>query len=94
MDNRRRYYKLIENYINKKNKSNFEEFYGAGSHFSIKSITFGITNQTILIDCVITLGDVINEDVLNDSMIQALIVEIVTFIYPKLKIQIVVGWDS
>jgi hypothetical protein len=93
MDNRRKIYRIIERHVNKKNKESLESFYGKNTKIKVKHINFGITSKSVIIDCVVKLGDEISEEILISDMVDALVKEIAFFIYPDLKIYIQVTWD-
>ena len=93
MDHRRRIYKLIEHYLNVFKKDAIEEFYGPNTYIKISSITFGIGSKSIIIECSIILGDIINESVLDPDMAITLINDSMVYFYPDLLVRVIVSWE-
>ena len=54
-------------------KNEIEVMYGAGTHVKIHSISFSITNNIIVIEAIIVLGEEINESVIDRTLIDYLI---------------------
>jgi hypothetical protein len=93
MDNRRKIYRIIERHVNKKRKESLESFYGINTKIKVNHINFGITSKSVIIDCIVNLGDEISEEILIPDMVDALVKEIVFIIYSDLKIYVQVSWD-
>jgi hypothetical protein len=93
MDNKRRLYRLIEKYLNDVKKDAVELFYGEGSTIKIHTINFGITNNTILIEGIVILGNSINENVVDNSLAEVLIRESMVYFFPEHQIKTYIRFD-
>jgi hypothetical protein len=90
---KQRYINIIEKYINVVKKDYVELMYGEGVVIKINNINPSPTSNSILIEAVIILGNVINEEVLDRSMVDYLVNDIVTLIFPEASIKCMVRWD-
>ena len=94
MDNKRRFYRLIENYINEFKGDIVESIYGTGTKIKIHTVTFGNSDNSVLIEIIVVLGDTINEDVLDTSLAEILIQEALVYFFPEKIIKTLIRWDS
>jgi hypothetical protein len=94
MDNKRRIYRIIETYLNKIKKDVVEEFYGKNSRIKITNITFTVKNNSIVIESTVILGDIITEEILDTSLAEILIQDIIQYIHPNSNVRITISWDS
>ena len=67
MDNKRRLYRLIEAYLNGFKGDLVESIYGNKSRIKVHTVTFGVSDNSVLVELVVILGDVINEETLDTS---------------------------
>ena len=93
MDNKRRFYRLMEKYINGIKKDAVEGFYGKGSTIKIHNVTFTQKSKSAVIEAVIVLGDVITESQMNEKMATALISDAMTYFFPELSNHLIIRWD-
>jgi hypothetical protein len=93
MDNKRRLYRLIEKYLNDYRGDVVREIYGDGSSIKIHTITFGITNNTVLIEAIVMLGNVITEDVMDASLAETLIRDSMVYFFPEQQIKTYIRFD-
>ncbi len=93
MDNKRRLYRLIERYINDFKKDAVEEIYGKNSSIKIHTITFGVTNNVILIEAIVILGETINEEVMLNSLAEILIQDSMLYFFPEHQIKTYIRFD-
>ena len=93
MDNKRRLYRLIEVYLNESKGDLVESIYGKKSKIKVHTITFGISDNSLLIELVIILGDVINEDTLDTSLAEILIQEAIVYFFPEKTIKTLIRWN-
>ena len=93
MDNKRRLYRLIENYINDFKGDSVKLFYGEGSYIKIHNINFGISDNSVMIEVIVLLGGVINEDILDTSMAEVLVSDCLVYFFPDQKLKLMVRWD-
>jgi hypothetical protein len=94
MDKMKRFYRLIELYLNDSNRESIEGFYGKGTVVKIKSISYSKKINIALVDAVIVLGELINEEVLETAPIELLIKESVKFFYPEYNVNTLISWDA
>ena len=93
MDNKRRLYRLIERYINDFKKEAVEKIYGKNSSIKIHTIIFGITNNEILVEAIVILGDTINEEVMLNALAEILIQDSMIYFFPEHQIKTYVRYD-
>jgi hypothetical protein len=93
MDNKRRFYRLIEKYINDDKKDVVESFYGKGSTIKIHNVSFAQQSRSAVIEFVIVLGDVITESQMDEKMGITLISNAMTYFYPELSTHFICRWD-
>jgi hypothetical protein len=89
MDNKRRIYRLIEVYLNEFKGEMVESIYGNRSRIKVHTVTFGVSDNSVLIELVVVLGDTINEDTLAEILIQ----EALVYFFPEKKIKTLIRWD-
>ena len=93
MDNKRRLYRLLEVYLNGFKSDLVESIYGKTSYIKVHTVTFGISDNSVLVELVVILGDVINEEVLDTSLAEVLITDALIYFWPEKKISTLVRWD-
>ena len=93
MDNKRRIYRLIEAYLNEFKGELVESIYGNRSRIKVHTVTFGVSDNSVLIELVVVLGDTINEDTLDSSLAEILIQEALVYFFPEKKIKTLIRWD-
>ena len=93
MDNKRRLYRLLEEYLNGFKGDLVEQIYGKKSKIKIHNVTFGITENSVIVEMIVILGDTINEDTLDTSLAEILIQEALVYFWPEKKISTMVRWD-
>jgi hypothetical protein len=70
-----------------------ESIYGKTSYIKVHTVTFGISDNSVLVELVVILGDVINEEVLDTSLAEVLIKDALIYFWPEKKISTLVRWD-
>ena len=93
MDNKRRLYRLIESYLNEFKGNDVELIYGKGSSIKVHTVTFGISDNSVLVELVVILGDVINEETLDTSLAEILIQEALVYFFAEKTIKTIIRWD-
>lgn len=93
MDNKRRLYRLLEVYLNGFKGDLVESIYGKKSLIKVHTVTFGISDNSVLVELVVVLGDVINEETLDTSLAEVLIQDALIYFWPEKKIRTLVRWD-
>ncbi len=67
--------------------------YGKGTKIKVRNINPSISNNSITVEVIIILGDVINEEVLDSSLTPYLIQDILELIFPDVITKTIVSWD-
>ena len=93
MDNKRRIYRLIEAYLNEFKGELVESIYGNKSRIKVHTVTFGVSDNSVLIELIVVLGDTINEDTLDSSLAEILIQEALVYFFPEKTIKTLIRWD-
>ena len=93
MDLKNRYIRIIEKYLNVIKKDDVELMYGKGTKIKVRNINPSISNNSITVEVIIILGDVINEEVLDSSLTPYLIQDILELIFPDVITKTIVSWD-
>lgn len=94
-NNIKRFSRLIEKYVNEYKKQEIEEFYGPKTNVKVHTINYSTYPKlTIIIECIVVLGDVINEDTLDRRMIDYLIKDACEVFFPDCgSIKTMIRWD-
>jgi hypothetical protein len=93
MDNKRRLYRLIEKYINDFKGDAVESIYGKGSSIKVHTVTFGISDNSVLVEVIVLLGEKINEYILDTSLAEILIRDALVYFFPEQQIKTLIRWD-
>jgi hypothetical protein len=93
VDLKNRYIRIIEKYLNVIKKDDVELMYGKGTKIKVRNINPSISNNSITVEVIIILGDVINEEVLDSSLTPYLIQDILELIFPDVITKTIVSWD-
>ncbi len=93
MDNKRRLYRLIEKYINDFKGDAVESIYGKGSSIKVHTVTFGISDNSVLVEVIVLLGETINEEILDTSLAEILIQDALVYFFPEQQIKTLIRWD-
>lgn len=93
MNRKERLFRLIEVYLNEFRGSSVEEFYGKNTKIKIHNITHSITTNSLLIEAVIYLGDVITEEIMDIILADILIQDALVYFYPECSIKTMIRWD-
>jgi hypothetical protein len=85
---------MMEKYLNVIKKNEIEVMYGAGTHEKIHSISFSNTNNIIVVEAIIVLGNEINEGVMDRTLIDYLIQDLIPYFFSDVKsTNVLVRWD-
>ena len=93
MDNKRRLFRLIEVYLNGFKGDLVESIYGNRSIIKVHTVTFGVLDNSVLVELVVILGDVINEEILDTSLTEILIQDALVYFFPEKNIKTIIRWD-
>jgi hypothetical protein len=94
MNSKKRIIRLIEHYINDFKGDAVQEVYGSGTKVRIHNMTFAYSTDSVLLEVVIVLGDVINEDVLDRTLVDILVQDALVLFFPDHSVKTIVSWDS
>ena len=70
-----------------------EEFYGKGTKIKIRSLSYSLKSNILLVDAVVVLGEIITEEVLETTLAEVLILDSMKFFYPDYKVNTMVKCD-
>jgi hypothetical protein len=85
---------MMEKYLNVVKKNEIEIMYGEGTHIKIHSVSFSSTNNIIVIEAIIVLGKEINEGVMDRTLIDYLIQDLIPYFFSDVKsTNVLVRWD-
>jgi hypothetical protein len=93
LDKKRRFFRLIETYINDFRKESIEEMYGVGTKIKIHSMSESVSQKSLLFEVVIVLGNTISEEVLDRKLADILVQDALTYFFPDQSIKTYVRWD-
>ncbi len=93
LDKKRRFFRLIETYINDFRKDSIEEMYGVGTKIKIHSMSESVSQNAILFEVVIVLGNTISEEVMDRKLADILVQDALTYFFPNQSIKTYVRWD-
>jgi len=79
---------LVENY-----QDTIDSYYGIGTKIKVKNLSYSLSNNLILVEVKIELGEVISEEVMENEMCDLLIRETIEPIYPEQHIKVMISWD-
>ena len=85
LDKKRKFFRLLELYINESQKESVESMYGKNSKIKIHNWTYTVKGDKILFELVIILGDVINESVMDTGMAEILLKDALVYFYPEIE---------
>lgn len=93
-DKKRRFYRLLESYINDYRKDAMETMYGEGSKIKIHSWDHNVKGDSFIFELIVILGETINESVVDKTMAELLLKDSLVYFFPEVtKIRCVVRFD-
>lgn len=84
---------MMNKYLEESCQDRVESFYGIGSKIRVKNLSFSLSNNLILVESKIILGNVISEEVMENVMCDLLIRESIEPIFPEQHIKVMISWD-
>jgi transcriptional regulator CtsR len=93
MDEKKRFIRLLELYINGHRGYAIEQMYGKGTTIRIHNVIFSPTQKSVVVEAVIILGDVITEDVLDRELADVLIQDAIPLFFSDYSVKTMVRWD-
>ena len=94
LDKKRRLYRLIENYINDFQGEAVQTMYGKGAYIKIHNLNFSATKNSILMEAVIVLGELITEEHMARSLADVLVSDAMVYFFPECHIKTYVRFDA
>lgn len=80
---KKRFYRLLEEYINGSQKEAVELIYGKGSRIEVYNWIHNTKGDTFLFEIIVHLGNTISESVIDTEMAEALLNEALQYFYPE-----------
>jgi hypothetical protein len=93
LDKKQRLFRLIENYINDYQGGAVQEMYGKGSYIKIHNLNFSVTQQSVLLESVVVLGDLITEEHIDRKLADVLIQDAIIYFFPECSVKTYVRFD-
>lgn len=93
LDKKRRFFKLVERYVNGFRGNAVQEFYGLNSKIKVHSMSNSIKENSIMLEVVVVLGEIITEESMDESMAHILIQESMVYFFPECNIKTYVRFD-
>ena len=90
LDKKRRLFRLIDNDYQ---GGSVQEMYGKGSYIKIHNLNFSVTQQSVLLEAVIVLGDLITEEHIDRKLADILIQDSLIYFFPECSIKTYVRFD-
>jgi hypothetical protein len=84
-DKKRRFYRLLEAYMNNSRKDAVESIYGKNSKIKIHNWTYNTKGDQFIFELIVVLGDTINESVIDKDMAEALLEDALVYFFPDVK---------
>jgi len=84
----------MNRYLAESCQDTIDSFYGIGSKIKVKNLSYSLSNNLILVEVKIELGEVISEGVMENEMCDLLIRETIEPIYPEQHIKVMISWES
>jgi hypothetical protein len=83
----------MNKYLAESCQDTIDSFYGIGTKIKVKNLSYSLSNNLILVEVKIELGEVISEEVMENEMCDLLIRETIEPIYPEQHIKVMISWD-
>lgn len=93
MNKKQKFFRLIESYIKDVHGDAVEEFYGNNTKIKVHTMNTGVKDNSIMLEVVVYLGDVIREEVMDDSLAHVLIQDSLVYFFPEVNIRTYVRFD-
>jgi len=83
----------MNKYLAESCQDTIDTFYGIGTRIKVKNLSYSLSNNLILVEVKIELGEVISEEIMENEMCDLLIRETIEPIYPEQHIKVMISWD-
>ena len=84
----------MNKYLAESCQDTIDSFYGKGTKIKVKNLSYSLSNNLILVEAKIELGEEISEEVMENEMCDLLIRETINPIFPEQHIKVMISWDS
>jgi hypothetical protein len=93
-DKKRRFYRLLETYMNDSRKEDLELMYGKDAKIKIHNWTHNVKGDQFIFELIVVLGSTINESVMDKNLAEVLLEDALQYFYPEVtKICYMVRFD-
>jgi len=89
----RKFAKACEILLNAIEKEYIEEYYGKGTQIKVRDIVFSPVKRTCIVDCVVVLGELLTEGVLDDEMTRMLVLTMMDKMIYDYSVNVMVSYD-
>ena len=83
----------MESYMNDFRGNAVQEMYGKGSYIKIHNLNFSVTQQSVLLEAVVVLGDLITEEHIDRALADVLIQDAMVYFFPECSVKTYVRFD-
>jgi hypothetical protein len=90
---KRRLANVYEKFLKNSHKKYVEQFFGPNSRIEIRDLIFSPVKRTCLVDCVVYLGDNLNETYMDDEYVRSIIYKISEKILQNYTINVMITYD-
>jgi hypothetical protein len=70
-----------------------QEMYGKASYIKIHNLNFSVTQQSVLLEAVVVLGDLITEEHIDRALADVLIQDAMVYFFPECSVKTYVRFD-
>lgn len=84
--------KIMNKYLAESCQDTIDSFYGIGTKIKVRNLSYSLSNNLILVEVEINLGEEISEEVMENEMCDLLIRESIEPIFPEQHIKVMIGW--
>ena len=84
-DKKRKFYRLLETYMNDSRKEDLELMYGKDSKIKIHNWTHNVKGDQFIFELIVVLGSTINESVMDKNLAEVLLEDALVYFYPEVK---------
>ena len=84
-DKKRKFYRLLETYMNESRKEDVELMYGKDAKIKIHNWTHNVKGDQFIFELIVVLGDTINESVIDTNLAEVLLEDALVYFYPEVK---------
>lgn len=84
---------MMNFYLAESCQDRIDSFYGIGTKIKVKNLSFSLSNNLILVEVKILLGETISEEVMENVMCDLLVRESIEPIFPEQHVKVMISWD-